>query len=151
MNTYEEYEASLINYDAKQEDDEIKSNDNKSEYEYADCLNLRPCACCDGNTHKTYYCEICCYRSSNKCHFKSHMISKKHNKTQLLLGDYNTRTYTCEPCLYITDKLTNFKSHIRTNKHKMNNPTDRGISSQIQNDYNEVYLDLMNRPTSIVI
>lgn len=67
-----------------------------------------------------FYCDKCCYHTSNKSNYNKHLKTLGHMK--LIHGtksiSKNETIYTCKKCCYHTSSKTNFKKHLSTDVHK---------------------------------
>ena len=94
---------------------------------------------CPKKSQEIFNCEKCDYNTCSKKDFNKHILTRKHQKTQILnaLEQKNpknpknpeilTKKYICEKCHYSTDSKKDFNKHLGTAKHKkMKDAIDSG-------------------------
>ena len=106
------------------------------------------------SSHKSYYCSICDYSSSNNSNYNKHLRTRKHlekkGKTTLTSKSVvsSKNTYYCKICDYSTSRRSNWSRHMLSVKHKKNEQNEQKTSKQDGalpsiEDFNEL-LDELN-------
>lgn len=91
------------------------------------------------NSHKSFYCEICDYTSSNNSNYNKHLRTRKHlekqekkEKTTLLKKNVvsSKKTLYCKLCDYSTCRKSNWSRHMVSVKHLKNEQNEQKTSKR---------------------